>query len=177
MAGGTITDPGALANAAPPNETELVMFDVYGDTARQSVGVSRSATTAQSIAIMQAVANMSQAGILSAGIKIRLQASGTATSAPNDAVSTKAIFVFQDPVSRIIAKYQIPAPLASNFLVDNITIDTTQTDVIAFRSALSAVGEYSNGTSIIASGVGNQLSRAYRYQKHGTVHRIALVRE
>lgn len=170
---GSITDPGTTA--PPYNKADVSIVDVYGDTASMRFGIIRTATTTDDILLLLDAAALSNGGINNAGVTITLQSTeGTPESGENDSVSTKGMFVFRDPIALVLAHYELPAPHASIFQSDHITVNRANSGVVTFFTSLAAIGCYTSGNLIVPT---TDIRNAYRFQKRGNRPHTARFRE
>lgn len=72
---------------------------------------------------------------------------GTQTDGPYNRIADKAVFLFADE-NGTEHKYELPGPKEDIFLSDGKTIDSTNTDVIAFVAAVLDTCKTTNGDDL-----------------------------
>jgi len=113
-----------------------------GDIASVSVaGFDSTVTGAQLTTLQEAVGSISNAGVIAQNVTVKRETAKQNATVLDESFSsagTKAIFLFQDD-TMTTKQLSVPAPDASIFLADGITVDTANALVTAFKNAVLAV--------------------------------------
>lgn len=140
--------------------------DVKGQTAKTSFFVSE-ATPAAALTAAQAIVNAFDA--LTNGA--RQNAKGAYTTPPSPVgyganavfkdIEDKAVLTFTT-ASGAIHRYQVPAPVASLFLADEETVDSSNADIATLFAAMSGVASSRDGSLINAFIGGIRIRRRFQ---------------
>lgn len=136
----------------------LTYRDCKGNTARMTFYTSQTTEGAATTAfgnIVTGIAGITNAALQSAlgAYEISPQAVLYGTTDEFKTVEDKAVFTFQTAAGDI-HRFQVPCPKSSIFLADGETVDATNTNVVAFTSAVVAGASNRSGTGIVFGGFG-----------------------
>jgi len=113
-----------------------------GDLTSTSVSdFDATVTGAQLTTLQESIGDLSNAGVYGQTVSVKRETSKANTTVLDESFSsagTKAIFVFQDD-NLNTRQITVPAPDASIFTIDGITVNTANALVIAFKNAVLAV--------------------------------------
>lgn len=130
----------------------LTYRDAKGNTARTTLYTSQTtegaATTAfgNVVTAMDAITNATLQSAIGA-YEISPQPVLYGTNAEYASVEDKAVFTFQTAAGDV-HRFKVPAPIAAIFKTDGETVDSANTDVVAYTTAITDAMSNRSGTAI-----------------------------